>query len=751
MESKRPVLARKRTAALASDEDMATDDDTAQTVRFSGFSKMRADSSTSDMIPFSSSSFMHSFDRQPGTSSPFLQPVRDFDFENSQIDAIPSSPPIISQSQATLVDSPPKLSFARSTSSLTTEPNRKRQRVFEDTEELALDRDGRVFGVLLPDATFPEGYRPSLYDDPTFFVVRNPDPSSKAAAEIITKLFDQDIDYTSRVYTLELEELGLNSLPRQISDFKDLVLYGPTGIIKPILHIHAAKNQLRSLTPKIFDIEGLEVLSLRGNKIARVPGLIERSTNLKSLNLSNNKLKFLPPNILKLNSLQTLRVRPNPLIEWNTSDNVRSVNGNSMEKDGPVLKYLGQLHWISKNKQVSKAALNAIKLARNLSTLQDTDLSSMNSEQSHLMGKYQWTPTLTELALRKISDYLISQAELLKWKETVHERVYRLAIKALIHGNNGETCGYCNHTCIESVAELMEWWDFKDAIEIPIKRKFCYSDCIVGGNAGQVAPDAVIKKLAVGQFIFEMNVFCYHRWSKLDGIDEVLVALELRNKVQLLLSSQRSQVPYFDEFVIGTGCKVWWTQKPYFHHTISPSADTVLVANGVVYLVTYANQGIQVFVCFHRLTDWSLEQLRMYCPVAFTSTLLTQSEWPLMVSRHHPDRTSHFFTVLSREQLNNCVSSAGLNRRPEIKWSCPVNTRITCPVRQSQSFISRSEEHEAKSTILVDSSVISELWNTRELIVRVCAFRITFSGSDRSNKFHKAIVPSCDPVAISGS
>ncbi|ESW99662.1 hypothetical protein KL918_001404 [Ogataea parapolymorpha] len=484
MES-RPPLARKRTAAYASDDDMAVDEENVRNHQFSGFLRSHVSSGTSDPISFSSSSYTPHFDRQPSTSSPHLQYIPDAELDNSYmtnnttLDTIPSSPPMISQSQATLVDTPPKISAERTSSSLAQEPTRKRQRVLNNEEQLALDRDGRVYGVQLRDSTFPEGYRPSLYDDPMFFVVKNTEAASKAASEIITTLFDQEVDHASRIYNLELEELGLDSLPEQIADFKDLVLYGPDGIIKPVLHIHASKNQLRSLNPKIFDINGLEVLSLRNNKIARVPGLIEKSTNLKSLNLSNNKIKFLPHNILKLENLHTLRIRPNPLIEHSSSENTREVNGYGSPYPDSTLKHIGQLHWTSKNKQVSKAALNAISLARNLSVLQETDFSSFNSEQSHLKEKHQWTPTLVELSLRKISNYLISQSELLKWKDTVHERVYKLAIKALIHGNNGVTCGYCENTCVESVAELMEWWDFKDAIEIPVKRIFCSKRCAI--------------------------------------------------------------------------------------------------------------------------------------------------------------------------------------------------------------------------------------------------------------------------------
>ncbi|OWB56562.1 hypothetical protein B5S28_g2469 [[Candida] boidinii] len=372
----------------------------------------------------------------------------------------------------------------------------RQQTLIKATDEFALDRDGKVYGILLEDTKLPDSYNISLYDDPSFFVVKNKEEASRRCSDIITELFEGDSPI-GRVFSLKIENIGLTTLPGQIADFKDLVVYEPEGLVKPILHIHAAKNQLRSISPKIFEITGLEVLSIRENKIARIPGSIEKLTNLKNLNVANNKIKFFPHNILKLNNLEILRIRPNPLVELKDSKYVEEMpkyelavtttSNTNTNTNIKILRYIGKLHWITKNLNVGARAKAALKLARNLSTLSDT----FNTEQDKMILDMDtdnelfqineapsFVPKLTELSLRTISKYPIAKNEILKWKTSVSERLYKLVVRALIHGTNGETCGSCDETIIESVAEVLEWWDLTDAKLIPIKRKFCSGRCV---------------------------------------------------------------------------------------------------------------------------------------------------------------------------------------------------------------------------------------------------------------------------------
>lgn len=52
-------------------------------------------------------------------------------------------------------------------------------------------------------------------------------------------------------------------------------------------------------------------------------------------------------------------------------------------------------------------------------------------------------------------------------------------MSSLIYGAHGETCGFCNETCVESVADMLEWWDLKGSKSVTIKRRFCSKNCAV--------------------------------------------------------------------------------------------------------------------------------------------------------------------------------------------------------------------------------------------------------------------------------
>ncbi|GMF05606.1 unnamed protein product [Ambrosiozyma monospora] len=105
---------------------------------------------------------------------------------------------------------------------------------------------------------------------------------------------------------------------------------------------------------------------------------------------------------------------------------------------------------------------------------------AMSQKQKFTMVKTKWIPKLQELALREISKYATSQSELLRWRQSTATTHYKRALNALINGGNGETCGFCDEVVVEPVAELLEWWDWKDCKSLPVKRKFCCKRCALG-------------------------------------------------------------------------------------------------------------------------------------------------------------------------------------------------------------------------------------------------------------------------------
>ncbi|GAV28665.1 hypothetical protein PMKS-002139 [Pichia membranifaciens] len=402
------------------------------------------------------------------------------------------------------------------------EPTRKKQRMIQkeakiisstpplitnSNVEFAIDRDGHVYGYKLEKDELPQNYFPTLYDEPIYFVVKNSPSQEQNLLRTIDEFFEQPVSSTKPISTLNLQYFNLSSLPDYICDIQNFYDCADDGIVKPLIHIDASYNKLRSINPKLLTIERLEMLSLRNNKIARLSGNIDKAKDLISLNLAMNKFKFLPHNILKLRKLEVLATTGNPMISQASVDKFYAIDfellklysdqTNSIEfldTDKQILSF-SRIHWLKSNKQISKNAVHASMLSRSLSTIQDLcyddngnlkdwdDFESNNKlklrkkKQSFVQSKLPWCPKLTELALRQVSKYLISQSEVQKWKDSTSEFIYKRAMNSLIYGTNGETCGNCNENCIESVADMLEWWEFKGSKSVTIKRRFCSKHC----------------------------------------------------------------------------------------------------------------------------------------------------------------------------------------------------------------------------------------------------------------------------------
>lgn len=88
--------------------------------------------------------------------------------------------------------------------------------------------------------------------------------------------------------------------------------------LKPELQIFLSNNLLTSLSPSLWNLESLTVLSLRNNAITSLPSSISRLTNLVELNVANNQLAYLPFELLQLigpeTPLKKLLVLPNPFV-----------------------------------------------------------------------------------------------------------------------------------------------------------------------------------------------------------------------------------------------------------------------------------------------------------------------------------------------------------------------------------------------------------------------------------------------------
>ncbi|KAF7718449.1 Uncharacterized protein PECH_005932 [Penicillium ucsense] len=96
--------------------------------------------------------------------------------------------------------------------------------------------------------------------------------------------------------------------------------------LQPFLRLYLSNNSLTNLdASEIFELKDLTVLSLRNNKLTRIPEAIRKLTALQVLNISVNRLSELPWDLLWLmqqGELKHLTARPNSFPTIDESDSI---------------------------------------------------------------------------------------------------------------------------------------------------------------------------------------------------------------------------------------------------------------------------------------------------------------------------------------------------------------------------------------------------------------------------------------------
>ena len=105
----------------------------------------------------------------------------------------------------------------------------------------------------------------------------------------------------NRSYKLDLSGLGLTSLPKTITQ------------LRQIQALYLIENELTTLPNFLGKLSQLEDLSLSGNRLTAIPDCITQLWRLRWLSLSGNQLTTLPESITRLSRLQTLYLGRNQL------------------------------------------------------------------------------------------------------------------------------------------------------------------------------------------------------------------------------------------------------------------------------------------------------------------------------------------------------------------------------------------------------------------------------------------------------
>jgi hypothetical protein len=232
-----------------------------------------------------------------------------------------------------------------------------------------------------------------------------------------------------------LENLGLQEVPEEIADLKNLVCVdSDTGSLVPSISIFLAKNSISSLCPELFSVHNITVLSLRMNLLRQIPPAIGTLTRLTDLYLGGNMLQYLPSEILALKNLSVLTIYPNDFIAAPKPNNCGLSVG-----DGPV-----------------RYAVST-KNIRNLAP-------------SHYVRR------LDTICLDAITTNLSSHREVDTW--SLPFAVNNLVHRAIDSFRNGVKCGVCGKFMVDGIGYVLEWWDgFAKIKDLVARRNICSTRC----------------------------------------------------------------------------------------------------------------------------------------------------------------------------------------------------------------------------------------------------------------------------------
>ncbi|KAJ2849219.1 hypothetical protein IWW36_002792 [Coemansia brasiliensis] len=114
---------------------------------------------------------------------------------------------------------------------------------------------------------------------------------------------------------VDLSDLGLESVPDELAELKDLVVLAPSHALVSDLQLTLGANALKHFPQAVSELANLTTLILSHNCLIHLPPEIANLRNLRELSVAHNQLRCLPYELASLPHLHTLSVFPNPFIE----------------------------------------------------------------------------------------------------------------------------------------------------------------------------------------------------------------------------------------------------------------------------------------------------------------------------------------------------------------------------------------------------------------------------------------------------
>lgn len=261
--------------------------------------------------------------------------------------------------------------------------------------------------------------------------------------------------------------------------------------LTPSLQLFLSGNSLTELTGELFELENLQVLSLRNNKLREIPSGIRRLTQLQEINVSVNRLEHLPYEMLLLmqtGSLRQIYVHPNPLLQLENASDIETWHYTNRDEDGTLRmkKYEGE---------APAEAQSPIHIAT-------SRVRRLDSQGKPFSGHYPShrapdavtrVPSLRDLALLACSRYpyldkFLQEEDLTGFPELMVQLLRRARD---VRHQGDQICSVCGRNFIVPRTEWIEWWDcsiYETAVKqresneklrpLPFIRRGCSWGCV---------------------------------------------------------------------------------------------------------------------------------------------------------------------------------------------------------------------------------------------------------------------------------
>lgn len=147
-----------------------------------------------------------------------------------------------------------------------------------------------------------------------------------AQNNFLNELIYNNLDFLISSPILELDNLGLKNLPKDIDVFEKTMILSfkdnelstlPNEIknLEKLLALILCNNKIEIIPEFLYEMKKLKQLCLHGNGIGEIKEDIINLENLIHLSVSKNKFQELPNNLSKLINLKELEFEDNPLLK----------------------------------------------------------------------------------------------------------------------------------------------------------------------------------------------------------------------------------------------------------------------------------------------------------------------------------------------------------------------------------------------------------------------------------------------------